>query len=102
MLRVPVMLDGFIGCAAVAPLAKDNPVIVDHCMAAHMSAEAGHERLLAALALEPLLRLDMRLGEGSGAAVAAQRSEEHTSELQSLMRISYADSCLKKNTKPRA
>ncbi|UXC93461.1 MULTISPECIES: nicotinate-nucleotide--dimethylbenzimidazole phosphoribosyltransferase [Sphingobium] len=72
MLRVPVMLDGFIGCAAVAPLAKDNPAIVGHCMAAHMSAEAGHERLLAALALEPLLRLDMRLGEGSGAAVAAQ------------------------------
>ncbi|AMK25425.1 nicotinate-nucleotide--dimethylbenzimidazole phosphoribosyltransferase [Sphingobium sp. TKS] len=72
MLRVPVMLDGFIGCAAVTPLAKDSPVIVGHCLAAHMSAEAGHERLLAALALDPLLRLNMRLGEGSGAAVATQ------------------------------
>ncbi|KEQ51563.1 nicotinate-nucleotide--dimethylbenzimidazole phosphoribosyltransferase [Sphingobium chlorophenolicum] len=72
MLRVPVMLDGFIGCAAIAPLAKDNPAITSHCLAAHMSAEAGHERLLAALALDPLLRLDMRLGEGSGAAVATQ------------------------------
>jgi len=72
MRRVPVMLDGFIGCAAVAPLAKDNPAITGHCLAAHLSAEAGHQRLLAALALEPLLRLDMRLGEGSGAAVAAQ------------------------------
>lgn len=72
MMRVPVMLDGFIGCAAVAPLAKDNGAITGHCLAAHMSAEAGHARLLAALRLEPLLHLRMRLGEGSGAAVAAQ------------------------------
>lgn len=72
MSHVPVMLDGFIGCAAVAPLAHDNPAITGHCLAAHCSAEAGHERLLAALGLEPLLRLGMRLGEGSGAAVATQ------------------------------
>jgi nicotinate-nucleotide--dimethylbenzimidazole phosphoribosyltransferase len=72
MLRVPVMLDGFIGCAAVAPLARDNGGIVHHCLAAHVSAEAGHARLLDALGLEPLLQLDMRLGESSGAAVAAQ------------------------------
>jgi nicotinate-nucleotide--dimethylbenzimidazole phosphoribosyltransferase len=72
MLRVPVMLDGFIGCAAVAPLARDNGGIVHHCLAAHVSAEAGHARLLDALGLEPLLHLNMRLGEGSGAAVAAQ------------------------------
>ena len=72
MLRVPVMLDGFICCAAVAPLARDNPAITGHCLAAHLSAEAGHQRLLSALTLEPLLRLNMRLGEGSGAALAAQ------------------------------
>lgn len=72
MSHVPVMLDGFIGCAAVAPLANDNPAITGHCLAAHCSAEAGHGRLLAALGLEPLLRLGMRLGEGSGAAVATQ------------------------------
>ena len=72
MLRVPVMLDGFICCAAVAPLARDNPAITGHCLAAHLSAEAGHQRLLSALTLEPLLRLKMRLGEGSGAALAAQ------------------------------
>ncbi|WP_022681647.1 nicotinate-nucleotide--dimethylbenzimidazole phosphoribosyltransferase [Sphingobium bisphenolivorans] len=71
-LRVPVLLDGFIGCAAIAPLAKDNAAITGHCLAAHCSAEAGHAPLLDALGLEPLLRLDMRLGEGSGAAVAAQ------------------------------
>ena len=69
--RVPVVLDGFIGGAAVAPLAATQPGIVDHCLAGHCSAEPGHARLLAALGLKPLLRLDMRLGEGSGAAVAA-------------------------------
>lgn len=72
MLRVPMLLDGFICGAAVAPLARDNPAITAHCLAAHCSAEAGHARLLQRLDLKPLLHLDMRLGEGSGAAVAAQ------------------------------
>jgi len=66
-LRVPVLLDGFITCAAVAPLGRHA---LGHCLAGHCSAEPGHARLLAALGLEPLLRLDMRLGEASGAAVA--------------------------------
>lgn len=70
--RVPVLLDGFICCAAMTPLAQANPSILAHCLAAHCSAEAGHERLLGALSLDPLLHLGMRLGEGSGAAVAAQ------------------------------
>ncbi|MGN8000378.1 nicotinate-nucleotide--dimethylbenzimidazole phosphoribosyltransferase [Sphingomonas sp. 22176] len=68
---VPVLLDGFICCASLAPLAAAAPAILDHCIAGHCSAEPGHARLLARLGLEPLLRLDMRLGEGSGAAVAA-------------------------------
>lgn len=69
-LRIPVVLDGFITCAAIAPLAADQPGIVTHCVAGHCSAEQGHARLLERLGLEPLLRLGMRLGEGSGAAVA--------------------------------
>lgn len=69
-LRVPVVLDGFITCAALAPLAAAAPGVVAHCLAGHCSAEPGHARLLAHLGLEPLLRLGMRLGEGSGAAVA--------------------------------
>ena len=72
MMRVPVLLDGFICGAAIAPLARDKPAITAHCLAAHCSAEAGHVRLLEKLGLNPLLHLDMRLGEGSGAAVAAQ------------------------------
>jgi len=69
---IPVLLDGFICCAAVAPLQADNAGALDHCIAAHCSAEAGHVRLLEKLGLDPLLQLGMRLGEGSGAAVAAQ------------------------------
>jgi nicotinate-nucleotide--dimethylbenzimidazole phosphoribosyltransferase len=68
--RVPVVLDGFISVAAIAPLAAQNPAIVNHCLAGHQSAEPGHARLLARLELAPILTLGMRLGEGSGAAVA--------------------------------
>jgi nicotinate-nucleotide--dimethylbenzimidazole phosphoribosyltransferase len=70
MHRVPVLLDGFICCAAIVPLVAANPAFTGHCLAAHRSAEGGHARLLAHFGLEPLLQLDMRLGEGSGAAVA--------------------------------
>ncbi|MBO9695388.1 MAG: nicotinate-nucleotide--dimethylbenzimidazole phosphoribosyltransferase [Sphingopyxis sp.] len=70
-LGVPVLLDGFICTSAIAPLAAENPAIVTHCIAGHCSAEPGHKRLLALLGLDPLLSLGMRLGEGSGAAVAA-------------------------------
>jgi nicotinate-nucleotide--dimethylbenzimidazole phosphoribosyltransferase len=70
-LSVPVVLDGFISCSALAPLAVAAPAITAHCLAGHCSAEPGHARLLDELGLEPLLRLGMRLGEGSGGAVAA-------------------------------
>ena len=70
-MRVPVILDGFIATAAIAPLAAAEPALLDHCLAGHVSAEPGHRRLLDAMALEPILSLGMRLGEGSGAALAA-------------------------------
>ena len=68
--RVPVLLDGFVCTAAVAPLQQLAPAGLAHVLAAHVSAEAGHRALLAALGLSPLFDLGMRLGEGSGAAVA--------------------------------
>lgn len=72
MKRIPVVLDGFIGTAAIAPLAMAHADITGHCLAGHCSAEPGHTLLLARLGLEPILSLKMRLGEGSGAAVAVQ------------------------------
>ena len=68
--RVPVLLDGFVCTAAVAPLAKLRADALDHVLAAHVSAEAGHRLLLSELGLAPVLDLGMRLGEGSGAALA--------------------------------
>jgi len=68
--RVPVLLDGFVTTAAALPLAKLDPNGLAHAWAAHVSAEAGHRRLLEALQLKPLLDLGMRLGEGSGACLA--------------------------------
>jgi nicotinate-nucleotide--dimethylbenzimidazole phosphoribosyltransferase len=70
LVGIPVVLDGFVATAAAAPLAKLASGALDHCLAGHVSAEPGHGRLLAALGLEPLLALGMRLGEASGAAVA--------------------------------
>lgn len=68
--RIPVLLDGFVCSAAVAPLAKTHPAGLAHALAAHVSAEAGHRALLEALSLRPLLDLGMRLGEASGACLA--------------------------------
>lgn len=68
--RIPVLLDGFVCTAAVAPLAKLRADALDHALAGHRSAESGHRLLLEELRLAPLLDLGMRLGEGSGAAVA--------------------------------
>lgn len=68
--RVPVLLDGYVVTAAVAALEVARPGALAHCRVAHVSAEPGHRRLLAALGADPLLDLGLRLGEGSGAALA--------------------------------
>jgi nicotinate-nucleotide--dimethylbenzimidazole phosphoribosyltransferase len=68
--QIPVLLDGFVCAAAVAPLVKLRADALDHALAGHRSAEMGHGILLEELGLSPLLDLGMRLGEGSGAAVA--------------------------------
>ncbi|MEQ8842575.1 MAG: nicotinate-nucleotide--dimethylbenzimidazole phosphoribosyltransferase [Acidimicrobiales bacterium] len=68
--RLPILLDGFIVAAAVAPLAAAEPGALRHCIAAHRSSEPGHRRLLEYLGMSPLLDLGLRLGEGSGALAA--------------------------------
>jgi nicotinate-nucleotide--dimethylbenzimidazole phosphoribosyltransferase len=69
--RIPMLIDGFVCTAALAPLAKLKADGLAHGVAGHVSAEAGHRALLDELGLKPLIDLDMRLGEASGAAVAA-------------------------------
>ncbi len=67
---VPVLLDGYVATAAAAPLEAGCPGALDHCRAGHVSAEPGHRRLLEKLGMTPLLDLNMRLGEASGAVLA--------------------------------
>ena len=69
-LRIPVILDGFICCAAAACLHATSEAALDHCIAGHESAEAAHKKLLKNINKDPLLSLGLRLGEGSGAALA--------------------------------
>jgi nicotinate-nucleotide--dimethylbenzimidazole phosphoribosyltransferase len=68
--HIPVLLDGFVATSAVLPLARLAARTLDHCRAGHVSAESGHRDLLQELKLDPLLDLNMRLGEASGAGVA--------------------------------
>ncbi len=68
--RVPVLLDGFISTAAGLVAARLAPLATGYFVAAHRSVEVGHGVALEALGLRPLLDLDMRLGEGTGAALA--------------------------------
>jgi nicotinate-nucleotide--dimethylbenzimidazole phosphoribosyltransferase len=67
---IPVVLDGYVVTAAVAPLAKLEPAALDHCLAGHSSGEPGHRRVLDRLGKPPLLDLGLRLGEGTGAMAA--------------------------------
>jgi nicotinate-nucleotide--dimethylbenzimidazole phosphoribosyltransferase len=68
--RVPVMVDGFIATAAALVAAELCPDVRSYLIAAHRSAEPGHHAALERLELEPLFTLDLRLGEGTGAALA--------------------------------
>ncbi|HUI28097.1 MAG TPA: nicotinate-nucleotide--dimethylbenzimidazole phosphoribosyltransferase [Candidatus Kryptonia bacterium] len=68
--RVPVLLDGFITGAAALAAVHLAPPAIDYLIASHQSVEVGHRVVLTALGLAPLLDLDLRLGEGSGAALA--------------------------------
>jgi len=70
--KVPVLLDGYVATAAAAPLHAAQPGALDHCQVGHVSSEPGHARLLEHLKKTPLLNLEMRLGEATGAVLAVQ------------------------------
>jgi nicotinate-nucleotide--dimethylbenzimidazole phosphoribosyltransferase len=70
--RRPIMVDGFIATSAAMLAVNLAPNVRPYLFAAHRSAEGGHGLMLAWLGLEPLLALDMRLGEGTGAVMAMQ------------------------------
>jgi nicotinate-nucleotide--dimethylbenzimidazole phosphoribosyltransferase len=67
---IPIVLDGYICTASMLPLHVAEPTALDHCIVGHCSSEPGHRLLLDRMGKRPLLDLDMRLGEGSGAMAA--------------------------------
>ncbi len=69
--RIPVLIDGYVATAAAAILKAANPSALDHCLVGHVSGEPGHLKAIEKLGKTPLLALGMRLGEGTGAALAA-------------------------------
>lgn len=68
--RIPVLIDGFIVSVAALAAARLNPSCQPYLLPSHQSAEQGHKLVLRALNVQPLISLDLRLGEGSGAAIA--------------------------------
>ncbi len=68
--RMVILVDGFIASAALLVAARLDPAVLDYCVFSHCSHEQGHRALLAHLGAEPLLQMDLRLGEGTGAALA--------------------------------
>lgn len=68
--RKVLLIDGFISTSAVLAAARLQPAILDYCVFAHCSNENGHRRMLDALEAKPLLNLGLRLGEGTGSALA--------------------------------
>lgn len=70
--RVPIVIDGFISGAAALVAYSLEPKVKDYLIAGHCSVERGHKIILEHIGLKPLLDLDLRLGEGTGAALAMQ------------------------------
>lgn len=68
--RCPVLIDGFIGTAAALAAIRIDPAAQAYCIFSHCSAEQGHRLMLTALGAQPLLELELRLGEGTGALLA--------------------------------
>jgi nicotinate-nucleotide--dimethylbenzimidazole phosphoribosyltransferase len=71
MQKIPVIIDGYVATTAAAILKAANQSALDHCLIGHVSAEPGHMKAIEMLGKTPLLALGMRLGEGTGAALAA-------------------------------
>jgi nicotinate-nucleotide--dimethylbenzimidazole phosphoribosyltransferase len=69
-LKMLIIVDGFITTSALLVASQIEPSVLDYCVFSHLSHEAGHRAVLAHLNAEPLLQLDLRLGEGTGAALA--------------------------------
>jgi nicotinate-nucleotide--dimethylbenzimidazole phosphoribosyltransferase len=88
--RIPVVIDGFISSSAALIATGLSPLVRDYIIASHLSAEAGHRLLLEFLGVKPLFDLNMRLGEGTGAALAISIAEASVKVLSDMATFSEA------------
>lgn len=88
--RVPVVIDGFISSAGALVAGKLSPQAVDYMIASHSSVEGGHKVILDELGLKPMLYMDMRLGEGTGAALAMTLVEAATKIIKEMATFAEA------------
>src|SRR5439155_27330388 len=88
--RIPVLIDGLISGAAALVAVALVPAVKDYLIAAHCSAEPGHAAALEHLGLDPLLSLEMRLGEGTGAAIAMHLVDAATAIIGEMATFSEA------------
>ena len=90
-LKVPVVVDGFIATAAAAVAEKIHPGLFDHLFFSHRSAEGGHALALDHFKVRPILDLDLRLGEGTGAALAMNVIESALDLLNNMATFASAE-----------
>lgn len=94
--KAVILIDGFIATAALLVAVKISPTILDYCIFSHCSDESGHARMLQFLGVEPLLRMSLRLGEGSGAALAlplVQSAVSFLNEMASFESAGVSEKC---------
>lgn len=89
-LRMLIVVDGFIACCALLAAANLHPAVLDYCVFSHMSGEQGHRALLEFMNAEPLLNLNMRLGEGTGIALAYPLLQSATAFLNEMASFEQA------------
>jgi nicotinate-nucleotide--dimethylbenzimidazole phosphoribosyltransferase len=88
--HIPVVIDGFISGAAALIAVKLSPLVKDYLIASHLSAERGHRAMLNYMGLNPLLNLNMRLGEGTGAALGISLAEASVKLLKEMLTFDEA------------
>ncbi|OWY31010.1 nicotinate-nucleotide--dimethylbenzimidazole phosphoribosyltransferase [Herbaspirillum robiniae] len=89
-LRKVLLVDGFIVTSALLVAAALQPALLDYCVFSHCSDEAGHRRMLDHLKARPLMQLDLRLGEGTGSALALPLLRSATAFLERMATFSSA------------
>ncbi|MFH1638956.1 MAG: nicotinate-nucleotide--dimethylbenzimidazole phosphoribosyltransferase [Chloroflexota bacterium] len=100
--RIPVVIDGFISGAAALIATALSPELKGYLIAAHVSAEAGHQIVLSHLGLSPLLDLKMRLGEGTGAALSIYLAETSARLLAEMVTFAEAGVSERSNSDNKA